>query len=74
MRSTITAQGQTVIPAEIRRHFQLTSHDRLEWIIEDSALRIVPVKQNALKAFRGQGNGGSTARLLKERILDREKE
>jgi len=35
MRSTLTARGQTVVPAEIRRKFHLTQADRLEWIIEN---------------------------------------
>lgn len=30
MRSKITKQGQTVIPAEIRQHFHLSPSDQLE--------------------------------------------
>jgi AbrB family looped-hinge helix DNA binding protein len=74
MKSTITARGQTVIPVEIRRYFHLGPQDRLEWLIEGNTLRIVPVKQNPVEAFRGRGKGGATARLLAERSADRNKE
>ena len=35
MRSTITARGQTVVPAPIRERFQLGPSTRLEWIVDD---------------------------------------
>jgi AbrB family looped-hinge helix DNA binding protein len=74
MRSTITARGQTVIPAEVRRRFHLTPAERLEWIIEPDGIRVVPVRDNPIEAFRGQGQGGGTRRLLEERQADRERE
>lgn len=74
MRSTITSRGQTVIPAKIRRQFHLTPSDRIEWIVEGDAIRVVPVRPDPVDAFRGQGSGGGTERLLKERARDRESE
>jgi AbrB family looped-hinge helix DNA binding protein len=71
MRSTITARGQTVIPAEIRRRFHLTPSERLEWIVEPDGIRVVPVREDPVAAFRGQGKGGATARLIEERKADR---
>lgn len=72
MRSTITARGQTVIPAAIRERFSLGPSQRLEWIVEsDGSIRVVPVDPSPVKAFRGQGrSGGSTDRLLTERRAD----
>ena len=70
MRSTITARGQTVIPAAIRRQFHLSPADGLEWLSENGSIRVVPVRANPVEAFRGQGLGGSTKRLLVERALD----
>ena len=67
MRSTITARGQTVIPAAIRRQLHLTPADGLEWIIDGDEIRVVPVRKDPVAAFRGQGKGGSTARLLADR-------
>jgi len=74
MRSTITARGQTVIPAEIRRLFNLTPSDRLEWIVENNTLKVVPVREDPIEAFRGKGKGGAVKRLLEARAKDRELE
>jgi len=74
MRSTITSRGQTVIPAAIRKRFHLSPSDRLEWVVEDDTLRVVPVREDPIEAFRGRGRGGAVKRLLAERARDREKE
>ena len=71
MRSTVTKKGQTVIPAKIRRHLQIGPSNGLEWFIENNTIRVVPVKKDPVAAFRGQGKGGATARLLEERLADR---
>jgi AbrB family looped-hinge helix DNA binding protein len=67
MRSTITERGQTVIPAAIRRQFHLSPADRLEWVLDNGTIRVVPVRSNPVDAFRGQGKGGATKRLLAAR-------
>ncbi len=74
MRSTITERGQTVIPAEIRRQFRLSPADRLEWLVDATGIRVVPVRNDPVAAFRGQGKGGATTRLLAERQADRARE
>ena len=74
MRSTITKRGQTVIPAEIRRRFHLGPSGRLEWIVDDATIRVVPVSEDPVEAFRGRGKGGATRRLLLERKRDRNRE
>ncbi len=76
MRSTITARGQTVIPAPIRARFSLGPSQRLEWIVEaDGSIRVVPVDLSPVKAFRGMGQrGGSSQRLLADRETERQTE
>jgi len=73
MRSTITARGQTVIPAAIRTRFSLGPAQRLEWIVEaDGSIRVVPVDPSPVKAFRGMGRrSGSSQRLLADREAER---
>lgn len=71
MRSTVTKRGQTVIPAKVRRQFQIAPSDGLEWFVEDDTIRVVPVKKDPVAAFRGKGKGGATSRLLEERLADR---
>ena len=72
MRSTITARGQTVIPAPIRERFSLGPSQRLEWLVEaDGSIRVIPVDPSPVKAFRGQGQlGGSAIRLVAERAAE----
>ena len=67
MRSTITARGQTVIPSPIRKHFRLGPAVRLEWVIDGDRIYVVPVTADTIAAFRRQGKGGSTDRLLNDR-------
>ncbi len=74
MQSTITARGQTVIPAEIRRRFQLDPSKKLEWIVDENGITVVPVSTDPIEAFRGQGKGGAVKRLLQDRKRDRELE
>jgi len=74
MQSTITARGQTVVPAAIRNQFHLGPADRLEWLLDNGTIRVVPVRANPIEAFRGQGKGGATARLLAARKEDSARE
>ncbi len=74
MHSTITTRGQTVIPAPIRRRFNLSPADRLEWIIENDAVRVIPLRADPIAAFRVQGQGDAAQRLLAERQQDKEQE
>jgi len=69
MQSTITARGQTVVPAAIRSQFHLGPTDRLEWIFDSGSGRVVPVRANPIEALKGHGKGGATASLLAERKL-----
>ncbi|MDX1414399.1 MAG: AbrB/MazE/SpoVT family DNA-binding domain-containing protein [Candidatus Promineifilaceae bacterium] len=71
MRSTITSRGQTVVPAAIRRRFNLSPADRLEWVVENNTIRVIPVRADPIAAIRGQGKGGSVERLLQERRRDK---
>jgi AbrB family looped-hinge helix DNA binding protein len=48
MQSTIAARGKTVIPAEIRRRFQLDPSKKLEWIVDDNGITVIPVKADIL--------------------------
>ena len=74
MRSTISSSGRTIIPADIRRQFNLGPSDRLEWVADGKQIIVFPVHKDPISAFRGRGKGGATQRLLAERQKDVEKE
>ncbi len=70
MKSTITARGQTVVPAAVRKRFNLSPADGLQWLMDETGIRVVPVRRDPIDAFRGQGKGGATTRLLSDRRAD----
>jgi bifunctional DNA-binding transcriptional regulator/antitoxin component of YhaV-PrlF toxin-antitoxin module len=71
LQSTITIRGQTVVPASIRRAFGLDPSHKLQWLADKDGIRVVPIKPDAIAAFRGSGKT-SVADLLAERAIERE--
>ena len=53
MQSTITSRGQTVIPAAIRRRFKRGPADRLEWIVHNDQIQVVPCARIRFWRFGG---------------------
>ncbi len=57
--STITTKGQTVVPKELRRQFDLDSGAVLDWRAEGDSMRVVklapPAKSGFAKALRRFG-------------------
>jgi AbrB family looped-hinge helix DNA binding protein len=74
--TTVTERGQTAIPAEIRRRYNLKPRAKLVWLETRHGLTIIPVSEDPLKALRGlfKGKGLSTKDLLAERRAERERE
>jgi hypothetical protein len=50
--------GQVSIPAPIRRQLRITADTTVEWIVEGSTVRVIPLPDDPLAAFRGSGRGG----------------
>ena len=75
MQTTVSVRGQTVIPRKIREELGIKQSTRLEWKIKDGVIVILPLPADPVRAAVGilQGRGISTADLLEERKLDREK-
>ena len=61
-----------MIPAAIRERLALGPSQRLEWVVEtDASIRVIPVADSPVKAFRGQGKvGGCSQRQLADRLAD----
>jgi len=59
MISTITTKGQVTIPVAIRKRYGLSANDRVDFLIEEDRIILVPVK--TLRDFRGSVSGSGTS-------------
>ena len=53
VRARITSKGQVTLPVEVRRRYKLEAGDEIAFQMEDSGLRILPLKKRRLTEFRG---------------------
>jgi len=75
MKAKVTSRGQVSIPSEIRKKFNIEPESRVEWIVEGSVIKVVPLPKDPVAAFRGRGSRKfSTERLIEERRAEREME
>ena len=75
MQTSATKRGQTVIPAPIRKRYQINKGDSLIWIDDGETIRVIPAAQDPIRALRGSGQGEPlTERLLARRQADRARE
>ena len=78
LKVTISEKGQISIPAFLRRRYGLKKGDRLAVEDIDGAIVLRPIPRHPLLALRGtlKNAGGEklTDLLLRERVLDRERE
>jgi len=51
MTSTITTKGQTVVPKELRRQFELDSGTVLDWRADGDSMRVVKLARTAKGSF-----------------------
>lgn len=49
----MTSKGQVTVPVEIREMLNLQTGDRLDFEIENGAIRVVPVGKGTLEEFMG---------------------
>ena len=71
MKTTVTARGQTVIPAKIRKEHQIEISTKLEWIDDGDTIRVVPLPKDCVEEARGISKG-LYCKLMKERGLERQ--
>lgn len=70
MKTTVTARGQTVVPAKIRKAYHIQPQTQLEWIDDGRTIRVVPIPPDPVQAAKGSSKGLSK-RLLEERERER---
>ena len=59
METSVTQRGQTVIPAAIRRRYNIQSGDKLVWIDDGEAIKVIPVPADPVRALRGIARGAA---------------
>jgi AbrB family looped-hinge helix DNA binding protein len=57
MRTTVTKRGQVSIPSEIRKKLQIGPDTKLEWVVEGTTARVIPLPFDA-KSVSGIGEKG----------------
>lgn len=72
LKTTVSKRGQTVIPAELRKQYDISPGDTLAWIDTGTSIQVLLLPEDPIAALRGSGAGeGLVARLLDAREADR---
>jgi AbrB family looped-hinge helix DNA binding protein len=75
MQTTLTRRGQTVVPAPIRKRYDIREGDHLVWLDDGQNIKVIPVPSDPIRALRGAGRGeGLVEKLLKSRQEDKQRE
>lgn len=75
MQTTITKRGQTVVPAQIRKRYDIHEGDQLVWLDDGQVIKVIPVPGDPIRVLRGSGRGQHlTEKLLESRGKDKERE
>jgi bifunctional DNA-binding transcriptional regulator/antitoxin component of YhaV-PrlF toxin-antitoxin module len=75
MKTKLTKRGQTVVPAQIRRRFNLGKSSTLQWMIEGDLITVLPIPDNPAQAMKGALKGQiSFGEFMADRQRDREME
>lgn len=74
MKTKVTKRGQVSVPSGVRKQLHIGPNVTLEWIVEGSTARVIPVPADPVRAFRGSGKKGLVKHLLKNRRRDQQKE
>ena len=75
MKTTVTRRGQTVVPAPIRKRYEIQEGDHLVWIDDGEEIKVIPIPTDPVKALLGSGRGEKLMEaLLRSRQEDRLRE
>lgn len=74
MTVTVSTKGQMVIPAEIRKKYNIQPQTKIEIIDKGKELVIIPLPKEPFRDSRGILKGVSTSDLIKFRREERRRE
>lgn len=74
MRTKVTTRGQVSIPSEVRKQLRIRAETQLEWVVEGSTVRVIPIPDDPIASLRGSGKKGEVKRLLADRQRDRRRD
>jgi AbrB family looped-hinge helix DNA binding protein len=77
--SWVTSKGQLVIPAKLRRKYNIKRGTRVNFIEEGGQIIMQPVTRELIRSFRGvfklkPGEKPATQELLEDRAADKRRE
>jgi len=67
-KTTVTSKGQTVVPAPLRKQFNIRSSSQLVWSTDGKVIQVTPVPPDPIRALRGSTE---KRRLLRELLKSR---
>ena len=75
MKTTVTRRGQTVIPAALRRRYNIRDGDQVERLDTGGVIKVIPGPAAPIEALYGRGRGQGLLKVLREeRARDRQRE
>ena len=71
-KTKVTRRGQTVVPAALRKKFNIGADSHLVWSAEGNRIEVTPLPASPVKVLRGLSEGFSLRKaLLKKRSEDK---
>ena len=52
-KTSVTRKGQTVVPAALRKKFNIVPNSQLVWTTDGKVIEVTPLPANPVKALRG---------------------
>ena len=71
MQTSVTKRGQTVIPASIRKRYNIKTGDRLVWLDDGETITVFPISHDPIAGLFGRGKG---EKLVQKLLAAREEE